>query len=431
MSTVACNQREQEGGGRMGEHAKTPLFLMRCDGMSCSREVVDERNMAVSFAHATTQQIYLIWKHRPRNVLVLKKFGPDLVEPTLGMVRFLIAELGLNVWLEPQVYARVRPMEGFEGVQLCETEADRAHVDFLITLGGDGLILHASKLYPGGCPPVLCFTGGSLGFLTTHSHDESFDAGRALIDATDAMSWDEDDMLSLSRDGDGADARAATGASASTASAAPLISASSNPMVPFGAVPITVRMRLMCTVVRDGEDRGRDESFQVLNEVVIDRGSSASLTMLECYIDGALVTKVQADGVLISTPTGSTAYNVSAGGSMVHPNVPCILFTPICPHSLSFRPVVLPDSAVIELKVPSYSRSLASVSFDGASQQVALERGDSVRIHMSQHPMLTVNRSEATSDWFSSLARCLNWNERKEQKPMDRKQDRATASEEW
>lgn len=61
--------------------------------------------------------------------------------------------------------------------------------------------------------------------------------------------------------------------------------------------------------------------------------------------------QVQADGVLLATPTGSTAYSVAAGGSMVHPNVPCILFTPICPHSLSFRPVILPDSAEIELRV--------------------------------------------------------------------------------
>ncbi|KAJ0973180.1 hypothetical protein J5N97_021139 [Dioscorea zingiberensis] len=99
----------------------------------------------------------------------------------------------------------------------------------------------------------------------------------------------------------------------------------------------------------------------------------------------------------------------------VHPNVPCVLFTPICPHSLSFRPVILPDSAQLELKIPEDARSNAWVSFDGKRRQQLL-RGDSVRISMSQHPLPTVNKSDQTGDWFLSLIRCLNWNERLDQK---------------
>ncbi|OEL20682.1 putative NAD kinase 2, chloroplastic [Dichanthelium oligosanthes] len=101
----------------------------------------------------------------------------------------------------------------------------------------------------------------------------------------------------------------------------------------------------------------------------------------------------------------------------VHPNVPCMLFTPICPHSLSFRPVILPDSARLELKIPDEARSNAWVSFDGKRRQ-QLSRGDSVRISMSQHPLPTVNKSDQTGDWFRSLIRCLNWNERLDQKAL-------------
>ncbi|KAG8089554.1 hypothetical protein GUJ93_ZPchr0011g27374 [Zizania palustris] len=83
---------------------------------------------------------------------------------------------------------------------------------------------------------------------------------------------------------------------------------------------------------------------------VADRGSNPYLSKIECYEHNHLITKVQGDGVIVATPTGSTAYSTAAGGSMVHPNVPCMLFTPICPHSLSFRPVILPDSARLEIE---------------------------------------------------------------------------------
>ncbi|XP_064350247.1 NAD kinase isoform X7 [Camelus dromedarius] len=90
--------------------------------------------------------------------------------------------------------------------------------------------------------------------------------------------------------------------------------------------------------------------FQVLNEVVIDRGPSSYLSNVDVYLDGHLITTVQGDGVIVSTPTGSTAYAAAAGASMIHPNVPAIMITPICPHSLSFRPIVVP--AGVELKGP-------------------------------------------------------------------------------
>ncbi|KAI3976388.1 hypothetical protein MKX01_038687 [Papaver californicum] len=181
-------------------------------------------------------------------------------------------------------------------------------------------------------------------------------------------------------------------------------------------VYITLRMRLHCEIFRNGKAMP-GKVFDVLNEVVVDRGSNPYLSKIECYEHHRLITKVQGYGVIIATPTGSTAYSTAAGGSMVHPNVPCMLFTPICPHSLSFRPVILPDSAQLELKIPAETRSNAWVSFDGKRRQ-QLSRGDSVRICMSKHPLPTVNKSDQTCDWFHSLIRCLNWNERLDQKAL-------------
>ena len=158
--------------------------------------------------------------------------------------------------------------------------------------------------------------------------------------------------------------------------------------------------------------------MQVLNEVVVDRGSFSFLTALKVYESGNLLTTVQADGVMIATPTGSTAYSAAAGGSMVHPNVPAILFTPICPHSLNFRPIVLPDYADLVLLVEEGARSSVWVSFDGKYRQ-ELYRGDSLRVCMSENPVATINRVDQTQDWMSSLDRCFGWSNRIPQRSFD------------
>lgn len=159
-------------------------------------------------------------------------------------------------------------------------------------------------------------------------------------------------------------------------------------------VMVTLRMRLECAVIRRGQTAA-EQIYEVLNEVVVDRGSNSFLTNLECYIGGRLITRVQADGIMLATPTGSTAYSVAAGGSMVHPNVPGILLTPICPHSLNFRPIVLPDYVELELRVPETARCSAWVCFDGKQRQELL-LGDTISIKMSENPVPTINKTDLT-----------------------------------
>ena len=95
-----------------------------------------------------------------------------------------------------------------------------------------------------------------------------------------------------------------------------------------------------------------------LNEVVIDRGTSTYLGMLEVYADNTLITTAQADGLIIATPTGSTAYSLAAGGALVMPSIPGILLTPICPHALSFRPAIFPDSVTLKIVLPISARQV-------------------------------------------------------------------------
>jgi len=127
-------------------------------------------------------------------------------------------------------------------------------------------------------------------------------------------------------------------------------------------------MRLRVDVFRAGSDpalHAPESSVVVLNELLLERGPSPYMASLDAYIDDVHLTTVLADGLIIATQTGSTAYSLSAGGSILSPNTAAIAFTPICPHTLSFRPLLLPDSAVIRLEVPRGARSSAWCSFDG------------------------------------------------------------------
>lgn len=232
--------------------------------------------------------------------------------------------------------------------------------DFVITLGGDGTVLLASTLFQNAVPPIIPFSLGSLGFLTSFNFENFTDILTDVIE---------------------------------------------------NGVKTDLRMRFTCRVFKSTDELVCEQ--QVLNELTVDRGPSPYVTMLELYGDDNLLTVAQADGVIIATPTGSTAYSLSAGGSLVHPEVSCICITPICPHTLSFRPMMVPDSIKLTIKVPSRSRSTAYAAFDGRTR-VKLDVGDYVTVCASVFPFPTVKNSK--HQYFESVSRVLNWNNRKEQK---------------
>jgi len=156
--------------------------------------------------------------------------------------------------------------------------------------------------------------------------------------------------------------------------------------------------------------------YHALNEVLIHRDNNASMMSGELYINGVKTTLIQSDGIIFSTPTGSTAYNISAGGCLISPTVPCIGITPICPHTLSFRPVILSQSSIIHVKIPENSRYNAIVNFDG-KHSTQLYKGDVLEILKSPFPVSTFKHDSFQQEWFSKLATKFNWNVREEQKP--------------
>lgn len=122
--------------------------------------------------------------------------------------------------------------------------------------------------------------------------------------------------------------------------------------------------------------------YQVLNEVVIDRGSSLYLSNIDVYLDGYLVTTVQGTGVIVSIPTGSTVQAAAARASVVLPSVPAIMITPICPHSLSFRLIVVPAGVKLKIMLSPEARNTAWVSFDGWKKP-EMSHGHSISITTS------------------------------------------------
>lgn len=118
----------------------------------------------------------------------------------------------------------------------------------------------------------------------------------------------------------------------------------------------------------DGGKEVQPAYCHALNEISVTRGNAEFMTRLDVYVNDILLTTVQGDGILISTPTGSTAYNLSCGGSIVHAGADVICLTPICPHSLSFRPVILPKTCTIKIGLPEDARTDAWVTFDGQTR---------------------------------------------------------------
>jgi NAD+ kinase len=288
--------------------------------------------------------------------------------------------------------------------------------------------MHAAQVFSGPVPPILPVAGGSMGFLTPFSRDEMIEAilvslglrGANDDEDDDGDNTDDDDV----EDGEGDDGGGGLKIS-QRANNHMQIEATTRegynerpPLAKFGnndQICISMRMRLDCRIF--GSDGSLLSRYAVLNEVVIDRGSSPYLASLECFCDDVHLTTVQADGIIFSTPTGSTAYSMAAGGSVVHPAVPAILVTPICPHVLSFRSMIFPDHVVLRCYVPSDARSTACVYFDG-KHRTELNRGDSVQIRMSAHPVPTINRADHSSDWLGSLKRNFNFNTRVRQNPL-------------
>jgi|WetSurMetagenome_2_1015567.scaffolds.fasta_scaffold00918_10 NAD+ kinase len=283
----------------------------------------------------------------------MKKIGfickRGMKEPTdlLREIAPWLGERGLRVFVETDV-ASVLGMEGFA------TEDIPRLVDLVVVLGGDGTMISAARYAAGCAAPIMGVNLGGLGFITQSNKGGIFTAlERALR----------------------------------------------------GDCPVEERIMLDALLFREAEETSR---FTALNDIVINKGARARMIEIEAAVQGLYLTTYRADGLIISTPTGSTAYSLAAGGPILYPTLGCIVITPICPHVLTNRPLVLPDDRSIRVTLTNDIEKVY-LSSDG---QVGcpLKQGDVVEIRKSAH--VTRILDTGLHDHFELLRTKLKWGER-------------------
>jgi NAD+ kinase len=269
-------------------------------------------------------------------------------EPAAQLARELVARLtgrGIRALVEAE--AGIPGVPSAPGCELTST------TDLLVVLGGDGTLIHAAGLCAGREVPILGVNMGTLGFLTEFPRDGVWDALEAALAG----------KLSASR-----------------------------------------RLMLAAEVRRNTEVL---LSAAVLNDVVVSRDALSRLARLEVSVDASEIATYEADGLIIATPTGSTAYSLSAGGPIVYPTLDAILLTPICPHTLTQRPLVLPPDSPIRVRL--VSRGEMFVSLDGSHGR-HLEVGDEVRVRTAPHRTVLLKNPDLNP--FAILRQKLRWGAR-------------------
>lgn len=277
--------------------------------------------------------------------LVGKHQSPEVAESLLSLAAFL-REQGIEVLLEEDTAAAVGP-HAYPAASY-ETIALRA--DLAVILGGDGTLLSAARRLAESSVPLVGVNQGQLGFMTDIARETMLESMRLIL---------------------------------------------------AGSYSREQRFLLDAGVVRGGE---RVFQTLALNDVVVNKGDVGRLIELEVKVDGELIHVLRADGLIVSTPTGSTAYALSANGPILHPAVAGIAIVPLCPHALSYRPITISDRSVVEIRVlaPHEGR----VHFDGQAHCNA--QGDDV-IHLRRaHCAITLLHPPGYS-YFAMLREKLHW----------------------
>jgi NAD+ kinase len=225
--------------------------------------------------------------------------------------------------------------------------------DLLLVLGGDGTLLAAARVAAPSGVPILPINMGSLGFLTSFTLEEMFPALEETL---------------------------------------------------AGRSSVSERIMLRVDLHRAGQII---DGQRVLNEAVINKGALARMIELELKIDGAFVCRYRADGLIVASPTGSTAYSLSAGGPIVQPGVESLIITPICPHTLTDRPLVVRDTSSVETSLLGDAESVF-LTLDG-QKGIPMQSGDRVRITRSPERLKLIQPPQKT--YFDILRSKLKWGE--------------------
>ena len=282
--------------------------------------------------------------------IVLKPHHPDALKTICNLVVWL-AERGITLIGGPELEReRIEHQTGCPVEQL-ESEQLASKVDLMLVLGGDGTMIATARMIGDHEIPVLGVNFGGLGYLAEFRIEELYSALESIL---------------------------------------------------AGNYRLDRRVMLAAALHRGNEP---PKTSRVLNDVVINKSALARIIEIETYFDGYFVNAFRADGLIVSTPTGSTAYNLSAGGPVIFPSMNAVVITPICPFTLSNRPIVVPDNAEIELLLKTDNEEVA-LTLDG---QVGfqMEVGDRVMIRKSRTTFNLIQPSNR--NYFDVLRDKLRW----------------------
>jgi NAD+ kinase len=279
--------------------------------------------------------------------IISRPARPEVAQILPGLLTWL-AEHNYRVVVDAETAKYVTSQEVVPRQQMASRP-----LDLVVVLGGDGTLLSAARVTAAIDVPLLGVNLGSLGFLT------------------------EVPLQSLY----------------------PMLEA-----IAEGRATVEHRCLMQCDLLRGDTIRS---SYLVFNDAVVNKTALARLNTYDLYVDKSFVSSYRADGMIVATPTGSTAYSLSAGGPIVMPSVNAFVITPVAPHSLTHRPLVVPDSVEIEILLRS-AEEVAYLSLDG-QHGLDLADGDRVRCRRSEHQ---VNLFRTGTDFFHVLRSKLKWGER-------------------
>jgi NAD+ kinase len=276
-----------------------------------------------------------------------KKNQPDAIT-LAGEITAWLESRGMEVYPDADLASNMEGVRGYPGKSI------PAMVDLIIVLGGDGTLISVARQVGNLNTPILGVNLGSLGFLTEVTLDEIYPVLEQVVRRE---------------------------------------------------FTTTSRMMLEAIVRRGEEEINR---YQVLNDVVINKGALARIIDMEAWVDENYLTTFKADGLIIATPTGSTAYNLAAGGPIIYPDLHCLVISPICPHTLTNRPIIVSDEAVIRIEVKFQDEDVVFTA-DG-QVGMPLHGGDVVEVRRSKNSTQLVR--SPFKNYFQVLRTKLRWGER-------------------
>ena len=259
-----------------------------------------------------------------------------------------LKERGVEVYVEKELGKKIRHPNSIDRTDIPKL------VDVILVFGGDGTFLGVAREACKYGTPILGINLGGLGFLTEVTVDELYPMMERIID---------------------------------------------------GDYEVEDRQMLITSIRRGKKNIG---TYEVLNDVVINKGALARIIDLAIYIEDSHVTTYKADGIILATPTGSTAYSLSAGGPIVHPGIPVTIITPICPHTLTNRPLVVSSEMKVEIKVTTQEPD-TYLTLDGQIG-VRLKTGDLIEVKRTDTSVKLIK--SPFRDFFSILKTKLMWGER-------------------